>query len=179
MAVCGDYGGTTQDGTPCQRKVNGSPCPDHSEELFAEIRHPKKRAFLQAFVLTASKTRAAEAAGIHRTTQYTDQWLDDDEFQAALRKAQNMAIDHLEAEAVRRATEGVKKPVGFYKGEPSAFVREYSDTLLIVLLKANAPERYRERTEITGPDGGPLEIKRVETEIDDFVQRIREMASRN
>ena len=42
--------------------------------------------------------------------------------------------DALEAEARRRAVEGVRKPV-FYQGVICGWVGEYSDTLLIFLLK--------------------------------------------
>jgi hypothetical protein len=48
----------------------------------------------------------------------------------------------LEDEAVRRAYEGVERPV-FQGGKQVGVVREYSDTLLIFLLKALRPEKYR------------------------------------
>jgi hypothetical protein len=35
---------------------------------------------------------------------------------------------------------------------------EYSDTLLIFLLKGIRPEKYRERFEHSGPEGGPIEF---------------------
>lgn len=39
-------------------------------------------------------------------------------------------------------------------------VKKYSDTLAIFLLKAHAPDKYRERAamELTGKDGGPLQL---------------------
>lgn len=45
-----------------------------------------------------------------------------------------------------------------------AAVREYSDTLAIFLLKAHDPERYREnsRMELTGANGGPVQISDTE-----------------
>ena len=48
--------------------------------------------------------------------------------------------------------------MGFFQGQPGAFVRRYSDTLLIFRLKAEAPDKYRERisTEHSGPGGGPM-----------------------
>lgn len=59
----------------------------------------------------------------------------------------------MEQEAFRRAVEGTEKPVfgsmGFRMGSGEiGRVREYSDTLLIFLLKGARPEKYRERTEI-------------------------------
>lgn len=56
----------------------------------------------------------------------------------------------LEAEAVRRASEGTLKPTGWHKGEPSGYIREYSDILLIFLLKGAKPEKYAERVQIRG-----------------------------
>ncbi len=48
----------------------------------------------------------------------------------------------LEDEATRRAIEGVKKPV--YQGSKKVGeILHYSDTLLIVLLKAQAPKSTR------------------------------------
>ncbi len=43
-----------------------------------------------------------------------------------------------------------KKPLGLIK---------YSDSLLMFLLRGLRPERYRERTEVTGKDGGPIDNK--------------------
>ncbi len=49
----------------------------------------------------------------------------------------------LEDEARRRAYDGWLEPV-FHKGVKVGTVRKFSDTLLIVLLKAHKPEKYRE-----------------------------------
>ena len=61
-----------------------------------------------------------------------------------------MAADSLEAEAIRRATEGTLKPTGWHKGEPGGYTREYSDILLIFLLKGMKPEKYQERVQVRG-----------------------------
>jgi hypothetical protein len=68
--------------------------------------------------------------------------------------AREEAVDLLEGEALRRAVQGVEEPV-FYKGErvDKGQVRRYSDVLLIFLLKANRPVKFRDRVEITDPDG--------------------------
>lgn len=49
----------------------------------------------------------------------------------------------MEAEAFRRGVKGTEKPV-FHQGVECGRIREYSDTLLITLLKANRPAKYRE-----------------------------------
>ena len=120
------------------------------ESPFAEICHPKKRAFLSAFAECGNKSRAAEMAGIVKQTLYTRQWREDREFQVALKSARVMAADVLEQEAHRRAVEGVEEPVGWYKGVAGGTVRRYSDVLLMFLLKGLLPERYRERRDLRG-----------------------------
>src|SRR3990167_5620358 len=72
-------------------------------------------------------------------------------------RAARIGAKALEDEARRRAYEGVNKPV-FHEGEVCGHIRQYSDTLLIFLLKAHFPEKYRENVSITGPGGGPLEL---------------------
>lgn len=112
--------------------------------LFNEIQHPKKRAFLAAYSECGTITRAAEIAGIDRGTHYN--WIKEDTVYAkACDAAYEQAAERLEEEARRRAVEGVQKPV-FYKGEECGVVQEYSDTLLIFLLKGAKPDKYAERT---------------------------------
>lgn len=53
----------------------------------------------------------------------------------------------MEREAYRRAVDGVEKGV-YYKGDRIATEHEYSDTLLIFMLKARAPEKYRENLKV-------------------------------
>ncbi len=81
----------------------------------------------------------------------------DEAFATAWDEALDAGTDALEDEAVRRAHEGVEEPV-FYQGEEVARVRKYSDNLLMFLLKGRRPERFRERTEISGPGGGPVRV---------------------
>ena len=121
-----------------------------SDSPFAEIGHPKKRAFLAAYAQTGNKSRAAAMAGIVKQTLYTRQWREDAEFQKALGLAKEMACAVLEDEATRRAVEGVERYTGWYKGKPGGVVREYSDNLLMFRLKALMPDKYRDRVEVRG-----------------------------
>lgn len=108
-----------------------------------KISHPKKGAFLAAFVNNGNVTKSADAAGIDRRTHY--QWCEDDaEYAEAFCGAQEAACDHLEAEARRRAVDGWEESV-FFKDEVVGTKRRYSDTLLIFLLKGNNPEKFAER----------------------------------
>ena len=88
--------------------------------------------------------------GISKQALYTRQWREDEQFQEALEIARAMAADTLEDEAWRRAVTGVQRPVGWYKGEVGGYLTEYSDALLIQLLKGHMPSRYTDRVELKG-----------------------------
>ena len=108
-----------------------------------EITQPNKRAFLAAIAESGNVTSASKLSGIARKTHYN--WMQEDEaYAAAYREALEEAAENLEREARRRAVQGTDKPV-FYKGEECGAVREYSDTLLIFLLKGAMPDKYSEK----------------------------------
>lgn len=71
---------------------------------------------------------------------------DDPDFAQDWADALDTAADVMEHEAFRRAVKGTIKPV-YQNGKLVGSIKEYSDTLLIFLLKAARPEKYRERTE--------------------------------
>ena len=74
------------------------------------------------------------------------EWRDDDpKFAQEWKKAIEVGADLLEEEALRRAVQGVQRPV-YQGGRLVGNVREYSDTLLIFLLKGAKPQKYAERT---------------------------------
>jgi hypothetical protein len=121
-----------------------------------------KRRFLEIFGKQGNITVAAEATGIHRNTVYA--WQEhDDEFAAEFRLAEQRATEVLEAEAWRRAVDGDESETPIYhRGRLIGHVLETkrSDTLLIFLLKARAPEKYRERVQLQHADaeGGKLDL---------------------
>jgi hypothetical protein len=92
-------------------------------------------------------------AGIDRGTHYD--WLKADPgYKAAFEAVQDQAAQSLEDEAVRRAYEGVERPVTV--AGKRELVREYSDTLLIFLLKGLRPAKYRERYDVAVEAGESL-----------------------
>lgn len=119
----------------------------------------KQMEFLEAFVELISVSRAAKKAKLSYRTIVYDWIRDDADFKKAYERACEIATFKLEDEAIRRAFEGTLKPV-YQGGKKIGTIREYSDTLLIVLLKARAPEKYKERSssELTGKNGGPIEV---------------------
>lgn len=124
------------------------------------VRTPKKRAaFLESLKETCNITKACELSGLARRSAYD--WREDDEdFAADWQKALDVAADLLEEEAVRRAKEGTCKPV-YQGGQLVGHIQEYSDTLMIFLLKGAKPKKYMDRLvqEVTGKDGGPLQAE--------------------
>jgi hypothetical protein len=75
-------------------------------------------------------------------------WRDaDPEFKLKWEAALDRGTDALEDEAVRRAKEGTDRPV-FYKGEVCGAVREYSDTMLIVMLKARRQDKFGDQSKV-------------------------------
>jgi hypothetical protein len=77
---------------------------------------------------------------------------EDQTYPRRFKEAEVQAARSLEDEAVRRARAGIRRPVlhkgkqVYVQGEP-LFTTEYSDSLLMFLLKANNPEKFRDRLE--------------------------------
>jgi hypothetical protein len=104
---------------------------------------------------------ACRAAKVGRTAAW--EWRNADEtFAAEWDDAILEGSEVLEDEARRRAFAGTDKPV-YQGGQMVGTIREYSDTLLIFMLKGRMPEKYRERTqtEVSGTGGKPLTIRVV------------------
>lgn len=118
----------------------------------------KKKAFLESFRVTGIITESAAALGIPRSTIYRWQEMDD-EFAAGFREAEIEATEHMEAEARRRAVVGTAKPV-YQGGVKVGTIQEYSDTLLIFMLKARNPAKYREKYD--GAPEGQQPLKTVD-----------------
>lgn len=104
--------------------------------------------FLVAYAELGNVGAAAMQADVGRRTVYD--WLQDAEYAERHRDARESACDRLEEEARRRAVDGVERPI-WQRGQVVGSVREYSDRLLEMLLRANRPEKYRDRhsTELT------------------------------
>ena len=143
--------------------------------------------FLDALARTGVYARAARMVGVPYGTMMRRKAVDED-FSAAVDEAMKEAVDGAEAELWRRAVSGVEEPIvhqgGFTyllqrderghpvideegrpvyelddEGRPKiATTRKYSDSLLALLLKGRRKDVFSERQEITGADGGPVQL---------------------
>jgi hypothetical protein len=102
---------------------------------------PARERFLTALGEGLSVAGAAKLAGVGRQTVY-DWRKRDAAFASAWDDAIETGTDNLEDEARRRAMSS-------------------SDTLMIFMLKARRPEKYKERraSEVSGPGGGPIQTE--------------------
>lgn len=122
----------------------------------------KQKRFLEALSQTANVTDACRRCEIARSGAYL--WRDENpDFAAAWEEAIERGIDALEDEATRRAHEGRLEPV-FYQGVECGQVRKFSDGLLMFLLRARRPERFKERQSLE--HAGEMTLRAVLDEID-------------
>ncbi len=122
--------------------------------------------FLRCLAEYPSILDATKRAKISRTAMYKERDRNP-EFAAAWDVARRQGNDVLEQVAVQRATVGVPEPIIYqgkiqkYKNGKTVYVPRLSDILLIFLMKASDPARYRDvsTVELTGKNGGPIEVK--------------------
>lgn len=120
---------------------------DYTTALRLRRDRRQQKRFLRAFAANPTIRSAARAAGVSVNTHY--RWLKrDEDYRERFEDIRPLLMSFLEGAAYKRAVEGVQKPV-FHRGEICGHVREYSDTLLAMLLKANDP-RYRDKADVSG-----------------------------
>jgi hypothetical protein len=116
--------------------------------------------FLESYRRLGNISSACAAAAVSRATVYRQRAARAD-FAALMDEAREQAVEAMEAEAWRRAVEGVPDFKLGKNGEEIP-MRRYSDTLLIFLLKAAKPEKYRERLALSGdPSGFSVVVEHV------------------
>ncbi len=117
----------------------------------------KDDVFLLALAESGNVTRAAKKAKLSRTQLYNKRKADP-AFAKVWDEAEALGVSALEDEARRRAYDGWLEPV-FHKGVKVGTVRKFSDTLLIVLLKAHKPEKYRENIKMDSQISGDVSVR--------------------
>jgi hypothetical protein len=123
----------------------------------------KRRTFLALLAEGHAVKYAAEAVRFARSALY-ERRAEDPEFARDWAAAEDAGTEVLEQEARRRAVEGVvhETPI-YYQGDHVGSVVEtkYSDTLLMFLLKARRPDKYRERQDVhySGQVNLPVQVQ--------------------
>ena len=129
------------------------------------MRNVAKAKVIETLAKGLSPSAAAAAAGVARQTIY--QWRDTDAaFAEAWDSAWDQGTDLIEDIALRRASVGTQRPV-FQGGKQVGTVQEFSDNLLLATL-ARRRETWRQgkvKMEITGKDGGPVQVQHVRARI--------------
>lgn len=115
----------------------------------AKTRTPVQTAFLQAYANLGTITAAARAAGCDPSRHRND-WVKDPKYLADFQEAHHQACDLFETEMIRRATRGTDRPV-FHQGKQCGAIREYSDSLLLAIMRAKKPE-YAKSAGSSGAD---------------------------
>lgn len=174
---------------PSTAPVDYSLSPDEVEGFFTEARREaleklktrpdtlvRMRGYLAALGERGLVTHAAKCAGV--SAGIVQDWRVKYEVFAEMEaEARRHAADRLEAAAIRRARDGVLKPI-WQKGMFCGYERVYSDTLMVELLRAADPERFarKTRTELSGPGGGPIEIAPVVNVLRDRIRKLKRAA---
>lgn len=102
-------------------------------------------------------TDACKKTNTPRSTYYS--WLESDpEFKKAVDDTQEEAIDFVEGQLFKKIS-GVSLGKVDENGEVQVYDQPPSDTAIIFYLKTKAKKRgYIERSEFSGPDGGPISV---------------------
>lgn len=129
-----------------------------------------KEGFLKALRIGGNVSKAAASAKVSRKFVYMQRDTDP-EFAEEWAAALDQAADYMEAEAWRRAVKGTKKPV-YQQGRLVGVIQEYSDTLLIFLLKGARPEKFRDRVEARVIGLTPDQVaKLTDEELDEHLRK--------
>lgn len=110
----------------------------------------KQKEFLELFSKSGNCALSARTIGVTRNAIWYLRERDET-FDEGYKEAEAIALGLLEEEARRRALEGVDRPV-YQQGNLVGYEKVYSDRMLEILLKAHAPEKYRDNqpTDIGG-----------------------------
>lgn len=113
--------------------------------LAGTLDEKRKHIFLRVLAETGSSKLACQSAGYRNMAAINRALKNDAAFAEAYDEAVAAAGEFIEAEAVRRGMQGVKKAV-YYKGNIVGYETVYSDSILALLLKASKPDKYADRS---------------------------------
>lgn len=119
--------------------------------------HARQRLFIEVLADSASPKQAAQAVGMSLSSAYKLRRSPGAEsFAAAWDAAIQQASKRLVDIAYERAVDGVEEPVWDAEGRVIGHKTRYNDRLLMFLLRAHQPERYRHAgRDVRQPDEQP------------------------
>lgn len=112
--------------------------------------------FIEILRTVGLEAKACNEAG-YRLSAYRKACAEDPIFQEQVDEIIELYYDEVEAEAHRRAVEGVEEGI-YYQGGMVGTKKVYSDALLIKILSARRAKVYGDKKEITGANGAALEF---------------------
>ncbi|MDD5199209.1 MAG: hypothetical protein PHC88_05345 [Terrimicrobiaceae bacterium] len=124
----------------------------------------RQKLFLEIYAQVGNVSKAAEHAELNRCTHY--EWMDlDPTYPERFHDAESRFLDRVRDFVRRRAIDGVPEPLiwqgEFMKDQATGeilTVLKRSDRILELLAQARCPE-FKQKRELTGPDGGALKIE--------------------
>lgn len=124
-----------------RRKVASAVNKDGSlRKVYVKFSPAKQREYLELLAQHGLKTHACRLLNVSREMVRYER-KHNPAFAELEDEALNFFNEGLEEEAIRRARDGVDKPV-FYKGVECGSIREFSDRLMEVLLTGRIPDKY-------------------------------------
>lgn len=121
-------------------------------ELISHLEEPAWASrYINALEAIGVPATAAKVAGVTKrmVLEYAQQCR---EFEYECEQAEERFNDVLELEAIRRARDGIDKPI-YFKGELVGHERQYSDTLMSQLLKGRRARVYGDKKEVNFTGG--------------------------
>jgi hypothetical protein len=122
--------------------------------------------FLEEFAKCGIISHAAKAAGVTVATVESWDFKDMHGFKRRKAWAAQVALGHAEREVYRRAIEGIDHPV-IYKGEITGSYKQYSDNLLMFLVKKLDPS-YRDNHQVNVDNSQHIAITQTVYEVRDY-----------
>ncbi|MFQ5471512.1 MAG: hypothetical protein ACE5FA_01325 [Dehalococcoidia bacterium] len=117
-----------------------------AEQGYSHDTEKNKATAVEVMSMTGMLSRAAIAVNVSRQTLYN--WMKKDEqFKQDMEEARECGIEMLEDSCMARALEGVAEPV-YQNGRCVGHKTKHSDQLAMFMLRANKPEKYRERYDV-------------------------------
>ncbi len=116
----------------------------------------RQKHFLQAYAGTFSISAAGRIANVNPETHH--RWFRKDaKYRETFLELKTESLHYLETMGIERAGEGWLEDV-YYQGAVCGQVRRFDSGLLQFLLRGMMPEKYGSKTEISGPQGAPMQV---------------------